>query len=120
MDEQKKKLLLADRMVILQAFVDYYLRLTKGKYFADLYPDEKDEYGRLNHKQEELLHDYLKLEYRTFGLDLDKRLQEKDAKVTEGNILTDFEMDELVRLADELILLNGVILERKARLYDKK
>lgn len=117
--EIDKKKLMADRMVMLQAFVEYYLKFTKGKTFQELYPDIKDEYGKLNKKQEELLHEYLDTVYKGFGLDLNKILEEKKAEVKPGNVLTDYEMKELLRLADEELLLGGTILERKARLYIK-
>lgn len=114
-----KTAVLADRMVILQAFAEYYLKFYKGKSFAQMYPDVKDEYGHLNKEQEKVLHDYLLNVYKTYGLDLNKILEEKNEVVKDGNILTDFEMSELLRLADEQLLLCGIIMERKSRLYLK-
>lgn len=115
-----KAAVLADRMVILQAFSEYYLRFYKGKSFSEMYPDVKDEYGHLNKEQEKILHDYLLNVYKTYGLDLNKILEEKNEVVKDGNILTDFEMSELLRLADEQLLLGGIIIDRKNKLYKNK
>ena len=117
MNEKEKKRLFIDRMLVLQGFVESYLKMTKGKTFEELYPDIKDEYGHLNAKQEELLHDFLSLQHKLFGLDLDKVLEERGARLKEGSKLTDFEMEMLARLADQQILIDASLLERKSRLY---
>ena len=117
--DDKKKELIANRMVMLQTFADGYLRFYKGKSFAQMYPDVEDKYGLLNKEQELVLHDFLVQVYKSFGLDLDKVLKENKAEVKPGNNLTDFEMVELIRLADAVLLLDGVLLERKDRLLHK-
>ena len=119
MNKEMKDRLVMDRFVMLQAFVEYYLITNKGKTFEQLYPDIEDRYGILNPKQEELLHDFLADVYKSFGLDLNKVLEEKNAKVTPGNVLTDFEMKELLRMADQQIVLTGTIVRRKERLLPK-
>ena len=112
MTDDKKKMLVAERVVILQAFSEYYLTKTQGKTFGEAFPDEKDEYAVLNKKQIELLHQFLKDEYSEYGLDLEKILAEK-GEVFNGTDLTPFESKELVRLADEAIALSAVIMKRK-------
>lgn len=118
MNEEKKKMLTAERMAVLQGFADYYLLKTKGKVFTDLYPDIKDEYGRLNDKQSEILHSYLVDTYKSYGLDLDGVLARAGEKF-DGKNLTEFEKKELIRLADTQIGVVAVILKRKERLYKK-
>ena len=118
--EKKKMMIIADRMVIMQAFAEFYLKFYKGKSFAEMYPDVKDEYGHLNVEQEKILHEYLVNVYKNFGLDLEKILAEKNEVVKPGNYLTDFEMAEIIRLADEQLLLGGIVIERKNRLYKNK
>ena len=119
MDEKKKQLLSVERVVILQGFVESYLRVTEKKSFAEAYPNEKDEYGVLNEKQVDLLHDYLARQYKGYGLDLDKIIAEKGEKPLQGSKITDFELKELIRLADEVIVLLGAIESRKQRLLKK-
>lgn len=118
MNEEKKELLVAERLVILQGFVDYYLIKTTGKVFTELYPDIKDEYGLLNDKQSEILHSYLADVYNSFGLDLDSVLANVGEKF-DGKNLTEFEKKELIRLADTQIGVVAAILNRKERLYKK-
>ena len=117
MNEEKKNLLTAERMAILQGFVDYYLLRTKNSSFAKEYPDIKDEYGKLNNKQTELLHYYLMSVYKNMGLDLEKVLADKGE--TYNGTLTNFEKDELVRLADDQIGLVAIMMNRKERLFNK-
>lgn len=119
MNEEKKELLVAERLVILQGFVDYYLKKTTGKVFTDLYPDIKDEYGILNDKQSEILHSYLADVYDSFGLNLDRAIANTGEK-SDGKNLTEFEKKELIRLADTQICIAASIMDRKERLYKKK
>lgn len=119
MDKNMKKLLVAERIVILQAFAEFYLSKKEGKTFAEAFPDIKDEYGILNIKQVELLHLFLKDVYSSFGLDLEKILAEK-GEVFDGKELTPFEGKEIIRLADDELGLGAIILKRKERLYKKK
>ena len=117
--EALNKMVFINRMVTLQAFVDYYLENTKGKNFSELYPEIEDKYGVLNEKQEEILHEYLKSVYSSFGLDLEKILKEKNEVASTNGKLTKFEMDELIRLADEHYIIIGVISNRKKKLLKK-
>jgi hypothetical protein len=119
MDENMKKLLTAERMIVFQDFADSYLRVAEKKKFAEKYPNVEDKYGVLNKEQEALLHDYLVRVYKGFGLDLEKVMAEKGAKPVEGTPLTDFEVKELVRLADEYLVLFGTQVERKEKLFRK-
>ncbi len=119
MDENMKKSLTAERLIALQSFADSYLRITEQKKFAEKYPNVKDEYGILNKEQEALLHDYLVRVYKGFGLDLEKVMAEKGAKPIEGSKLTDYEIKELVRLADEYLLMLAIQVERKTKLFKK-
>ena len=113
-EEQMKKMVVVERMTILQAFAESYLMRTQKKTFKEAYPDVEDQYGVLNNQQSALLHDYLTDLYKGFGLDLNKILEEKGQK-SDGKTLTEFEKEQLVRLADEQIHMLAVILDRKAR-----
>lgn len=116
---EKDKMLLAERLVILQALAENYLKKTTGKTFEEMYPEEKDEYGRLNHTQEKVLHDYLASIYKVYGQNLDEVLAEKGETLKDGEVLTDYEKGALMRLADEQLILSATIVERKARLFNK-
>lgn len=119
MDEKTIKKI-GSRMVVLQSFADYILEVKEHKTFAEAYPDIPDEYGRLNKKQEELLHTYLTAIYAEFGLDLNKILEENGAKPKDGEILSEFEREKLSRLADEHLGVMGTLMDRKAKLFDNK
>ena len=119
MEDRELKLLGLERMAIMQGFVDFYLKQTEHKTFGELYPDVKDQYGILNEQQAGILHSYLIYVYKSFGLDLNKVLQEKGEEPKEGN-LTPFEKQELNRLADEQLATLAMVLKRKERLYKKQ
>ena len=118
MNEDKKKLLVAERVVILQAFAEFYVTKTEGKTFGEAYPDIKDEYAVLNEKQMELLHYYLRDVYDSYGKNLDEVLAGK-GEIFDGKELTPFEEKEIIRLADEQLALAAVVMKRKERLYKK-
>jgi hypothetical protein len=119
MEENERKLLGIERMAIMQGFVELYLMQTEHKTFGELYPDVEDKYGVLNEKQVGILHSYLTYVYKSFGLDLNKVLQDKGEEPKEGN-LTPFEKQELNRLADEQIVTLSMILKRKEKLFKKQ
>ena len=113
-EEQVKKMVAVERMTILQAFAESYLMRTQKKTFMEAYPDVPDQYGKLNDVQTALLHEYLVSFYKGLGFDLEKILAEKGQKF-DGKNLTEYEKEQLVRLADEQIHMLAVILDRKAR-----
>jgi len=119
MNNEKDKMLLAERLVILQAMAENYLKKTTGKTFEEMYPDEKDEYGKLNSNQEKVLHDYLAHVYEVYGQNLDDVLAKQGETLKDGEYLTDYEKGALMRLADEQLILTSTIVERKARLLNK-
>ncbi len=116
--DDMKKLLPLERMVIMQGFVESYLKKTKGKTFAEVYPDVEDVYGVLNSKQEEILHSYLVDDYKKMGLDLNELILKSGSEVVE-NGLSDFEKKELIRRSDDVLLLVANIFDRKEKLYKK-
>ena len=120
MTEEKLMEIISNRIITLQSLVDYYLKVKEGKNFAEMYPEIEDKYGVLNRKQEEILHEYLKTVYESYGVDLEKVLEEKKEEKKPGSYLTKFEMDELIRIADEHYLLIGIIVDRNKRLLKNK
>ena len=117
-ENARKNMIAAERMAVLQAFVDCYLIKNYKMSFAEMYPDMKDEYGKLNSKQNELLHNYLDEVYKEFGLNLSEAIKAHGENYN-GTDLTDFETNELTRLADNQIGVLSILLDRKARLLKK-
>ncbi|MGM9881853.1 MAG: hypothetical protein ACI31S_03305 [Bacilli bacterium] len=118
MNEDKKKILKAERIIVLQAIVDAYLNKNGKKPAREEFPFEKDEYGKLNTSQYKMLHFYLAEEFKALGLDLSEAIKAAGETETPGT-LTNFELKELSRRADEILLIIAAIQDRKQALLTK-
>lgn len=78
-----------------------------------------DKYGDINTKQAALLHLYLVKEYKRLGLDLNKAIEASGEKIVPGK-LSVYECTELLRKADEALLLLVSILDRREKHINKE
>ena len=112
------ELLKKERIIVLQSMVDAYLKKNGKKPASETFSFEKDEYGKLTTSQYKMLHFYLIDEFRALGLNLSEEIKKHGETEVPGK-LSNFEINELMRRADEIILVLAAIKDRKERLYNK-
>ena len=115
---EKKEMIKKERLLMLQNFAETYLRANNMPPSKQLFKDSVDKYGELNDQQAAILHLYLEDSYKKMGFDLKKAIEDSGETYVEGK-LSKYELDELIRRADEMIIFLGVLKLRKDALYNK-
>ena len=118
MNEYDKRIA-KDRMIILQNFVETYLKLNNMPPSGILFNGTEDSFGELNEVQARMLHLYLEDSYKRMGFDLKKAIEDSGEEYVHGK-LSQYEVKELIRRADEMIVFIGVLELRKKADDEKK
>jgi len=102
MNEQE--LLKKGRILALKVFAESFLVKEGNTKTEELFEDRDiNEKTKLSGGEVYVLHHWLMDEYNAMGLDLKKIIEEK-GEVTEENKLTNYEINELIRRADIMLL----------------
>lgn len=107
-----------EREAILQTFAEVYLKRNGKPESSIMFSKSEDKYGTLNEEQSLLLHFYLSEEYEKMGVSLSDCIKKSGEEVVPGK-LSNYELRELVRRADDMILFLDTMMDRKKRLYNK-
>lgn len=107
-----------EREAILQTFAELYLKKNGKPESSEFFSTSNDKYGTLNGEQALLLHFYLNDEYEKMGLKLSDCVKKSGEEVVPGK-LSNYELNELIRRADDMIIFLDTIMDRKRRLYNK-
>lgn len=107
-----------EREVILQTLAEVYLKKNGKPESSEFFPNSTDVYGTINGEQALLLHFYLNDEYEKMGLKLSDCIKKTGEEVVPGK-LSQYEINELVRRADDIIIFLDTIMDRKKRMYNK-
>ena len=108
-EEKLKK----ERLLMLQTMAETYLRINNMPPSKVIFKDSVDEFGILNSEQAAILHLYLEDSYKKMGFDLVEAIKNSGEEYVHGK-LSKYELNELIRRADELIAFFGVLEMRKA------
>ncbi len=114
----KNEMLEKERLVVLQNFAEVYLN-RKGLPPSSVMFKTIDEYGELTEEQVKLLHFYLMDEYQKMGLDLISAIKASGEEIVTGK-LSKYEIQELIRRADDMIYFLGVLNMRKQAAQNNK
>lgn len=115
MDTNEK--LKKERIIVLQTLAEVYLKKNNLPPSKIIYKCE-DKFGELSDQQATLLHYYLVEEYKKMGKDLNEAIKASGEEIIKDKI-SNFEVNELIARADDMILFLGVLAEGKAILMQK-
>lgn len=118
MNEEQKKLLGLERIILMQAFAEAYLYRQTDKDFSDVYPDVKHEYGLLTVEHVKLLKAYLKENFNIRKLDLNECIEKAGEKAMDEK-LTEYEASILINMADDVIFVHDMIDRLKSKFLNK-
>lgn len=108
------------RAVFLQAIADFYIRQTCNMSFAEKYPNVHEKKGVLTNQHEMVLKAYLVYKYALYGLDLPSILKEKGEEPKGNEVLTEYEKNQLIRIADEYIFVIGNAVRKREKALSNK
>ena len=96
------------RALGFQLLLETHLRLTGKSSIKEFLKDDNFQFGVLTDDQLALLHFYLKDEYSAIGLNLNEEIEKTGEEIIPGK-LTNYEMKELIRRSDQLMLTVDII-----------
>lgn len=103
-----KKIVGTARALAFQLMLETYLKLNNKKTIKEELNDTNFQYGVLTDEQLALLHFYLKDEFKALGLSLKDEIEKTGEEIVPGK-LSKYEMNELIRRADQLVVTIDIV-----------